>query len=241
MLKQTAIPQHVAIIMDGNRRWAKQHLLPRQQGHRAGINAVRVALEQCLKHGVQILTLFVLSSENWRRPPQEIRVLSRLLLKSLQTELPALQAQGVRVSIIGERNRFNSALQAEMVAVEQATQHNTCLRLILAMSYGGRWDICQAIKQLICQVEQGSLPLEAITPELITQHLSTKDLPEPDLLIRSSGEQRLSNFLLWQLAYTELYFTETLWPDFNVHTFNAALQAYAQRSRRFGLLSRAVS
>ncbi len=226
---------HVVIIMDGNGRWAKQRLLPRKMGHRAGAKAVRPIIEHCIKRNVKVLTLFAFSSENWQRPIDEVETLMELFLENLQKELPTLQNNNIRLRIIGERQHLNSHLQTKIAEVETVTENNTALTLVLAVSYGGRWDICQAVQKLAKAVQENKLLPDAITEDLITQNLSLADLPEPDLLIRTSGEQRISNFLLWQLAYTEFYFTETLWPDFDEDAFDVALNAYQQRVRRFGL------
>ncbi len=231
----TSILNHLAIIMDGNGRWAKKRFLPRKLGHRAGARVVRELIEWCVKRDIKVLTLFAFSSENWQRPTEEVETLMELFLENLEKELPTLQHNNIRLRLIGERQQLNPTLQQRIAEVETATVNNTALQLILAVSYGGRWELCEAMRQLAEQVAAGNLTPSEITPELITAHLATHDLPEPDLLIRTSGEQRISNFLLWQLAYTELYFTDILWPDFNEQELDKALQIYQQRTRRFGL------
>jgi undecaprenyl diphosphate synthase len=227
-------PIHIAIIMDGNRRWAEKRLLPRQMGHRAGAKAVRLLIESCVKKSIPYVTLFAFGSENWNRPEKEVSTLLELFLENLEKELPTLQKNNIRLKIIGERARLSSVLQTKIQEVEEQTAGNTALHLILAISYGGQWDICQAVRKLADQVKEGSLSSEAITPILFEATLSTETLPQVDLLIRTSGEKRLSNFLLWQLAYAELYFTDVLWPDFDEATLEQALLEYRQRKRRFG-------
>ncbi|HWQ94159.1 MAG TPA: isoprenyl transferase [Gammaproteobacteria bacterium] len=228
------LPKHIAIVMDGNGRWAKRRMLPRIAGHRAGQEAVRRVVRGCAERGVQALTLFAFSSENWRRPEQEVSLLMELFLRALQSEVGDLHKNSIRVRVIGERSAFAPSLQREIEAAEQLTQANTGLSLVIAANYGGRWDITQAARQIACRVEQGQLRAEQVTTEVLASCMALHDLPEPDLLIRTAGEQRISNFLLWQLAYTELYFTDTLWPDFDIPDLEQALAAYASRQRRFG-------
>ena len=235
------IPQHIAIIMDGNGRWAKKRLLPRKAGHHAGAKAVRIIIEACAKRNIKNLTLFAFSSENWQRPADEVETLMDLFLSRLHSELPQLQENQIRLQIIGDRSAFSVELCQRMREVEQLTQGNTRMRLVLATGYGGRWDICQATQRMVQAVQQGQLQVEEINETTLSDYLTTSGLPEPDLLIRTSGEQRLSNFLLWQLAYSELYFTDILWPDFDEQALQHALASYTQRCRRFGFTQEQIS
>jgi undecaprenyl diphosphate synthase len=228
------VPAHVAIIMDGNGRWAKQRRLPRIAGHRAGVEAVRAIVEACAVRGVRVLTLFAFSSENWRRPEAEVSLLMDLLLTSLQREVARLHDNKVRLRFIGERSAFNPKLIEMMDQSERLTAGNDGLTLVIALNYGGRWDMVQAMQQLAQRVAAGELTPAAIDAGLIESQLCLRGLPEPDLFIRTGGEQRISNFLLWHLSYTELYFTATLWPDFDARAFDAALASFAARQRRFG-------
>jgi undecaprenyl diphosphate synthase len=232
--KRGAMPAHVAIIMDGNGRWAKQRHLPRIAGHRAGVEAVRAIVEACAVRGVRVLTLFAFSSENWRRPEAEISLLLDLLLTSLQREVARLHDNKVRLMFIGERSEFSAKLVAMMSQAEKLTAANEGLTLVIALNYGGRWDVTQAVRQLARRVEAGELRADDIDAELIESRLCLRGLPEPDLFIRTGGEQRISNFLLWHLSYTELYFTPTLWPDFDALALDDALASFAGRQRRFG-------
>jgi undecaprenyl diphosphate synthase len=228
------LPRHVAIIMDGNGRWARKRLLPRVAGHQAGVDAVRGVVESCAKKGIKVLTLFAFSSENWRRPPSEVGLLMELFLQTLKREVKRLHSNNVRLRVIGERTAFDPKLQLRIAEAEETTRNNTGLTVVIAANYGGRWDIAQAARSLAQKVEAGQLKSADITSEMLDQHLSMSDLPEPDLFIRTGGEQRVSNFLLWQLAYTELYFTDTLWPDFLGAAFDDALLSFSKRQRRFG-------
>ncbi len=228
------VPRHVAIIMDGNGRWAEARKLPRNFGHKAGVESVRRVIEVCLDRGIEVLTLFAFSSENWRRPKNEVGLLMELFLNTLQREINKLHKNGVRLRIIGDRDRFADKLREQIAAGERRTADNTRLTLVVAANYGGRWDITFAARQLCAQVLKGELTLDELTPDRLGSALALADLAEPDLFIRTGGEQRISNFLLWNLAYTELYFTETLWPDFDAPAFLQALQSYAGRQRRFG-------
>lgn len=228
------LPQHIAIVMDGNGRWAKQRYLPRTAGHHEGVKAVRRVIEACVEKKVAVLTLFAFSSENWRRPPAEVKVLMDLFLQALKKEVSRLHKNNIRLRLIGERSAFSPALQQQMAQAEALTEHNTGLQLNIAANYGGRWDIVQAARRLAQQVAEHTLQAADIDEPLLTQTLSLADYPEPDLFIRTGGETRISNFLLWQLAYTELYFTPVLWPDFDQPAFIEALDAYAKRQRRFG-------
>lgn len=228
------LPRHIAIIMDGNGRWAKQRFLPRTVGHRAGVGAVRKTVEQCLTKGIAALTLFAFSSENWRRPPQEVSLLMELFLASLERETQKLHERGVRLRVVGDRSALASGLQESIAASEDLTRENNRLDLVIAANYGGRWDILQAARALAAKTEHGELHAEDIDAQLFESHLALARLPEPDLFIRTGGERRISNFLLWQLAYTELYFTPVLWPDFDEAVLDEALTDYASRQRRFG-------
>jgi undecaprenyl diphosphate synthase len=231
---QSGVPNHVAIVMDGNGRWASQRFLPRFVGHRAGVKAVRKTVEECLNRGIRVLTLFAFSSENWRRPTQEVNLLLELFLLTLDQETESLHTSGVRLLIIGDRSAFSQALQDKIAVAEDMTRHNSRLTLIIAINYGGRWDICQAVRRIAQKVSQCEVRADEITEALIAAHLSLAGYPEPDLFIRTGGEQRVSNFLLWQMAYSEFHFTQTLWPDFDEKAFGDALTDYANRQRRFG-------
>ena len=227
-------PRHVAIIMDGNNRWAKAHRLKGVAGHKAGVDAVKAVVETCAKEGVEVLTLFAFSSENWRRPKDEVSALMRLFLIALEREVRKLHRNNIRLRIIGDRSAFNPALQEHMEKAEALTRDNTRMTLVIAANYGGHWDITQATRKVAEQVKAGQLEPSDITDDLIQEHLSIGDLPMPDLLIRTAGEQRISNFMLWHLAYTEFYFSEVFWPDFKREQMLRALDAYAHRQRRFG-------
>lgn len=226
-LSQASLPRHVAIIMDGNGRWAQRRGGPRAIGHRAGVRAVRKVLRAAGRAGVEVLTLFAFSQENWKRPELEVQLLIQLFLRTLGREAQSMHRNGVRLSFIGDRSGFPPRLQQAMAEAEALTAGNTAIRLVVAVGYGGQWDIVQAAQQLAAQ----GLP---ITAEALEARLQTAGLPLPDLMIRTGGESRISNFLLWQLAYTELYFSGVLWPDFGEAEFAEALQWYAGRDRRFG-------
>lgn len=228
------LPEHVAIIMDGNGRWASQRFLPHLAGHKAGVEATRSAVKFCVKNQIKVLSLFAFSSENWQRPAQEVGYLMDLFLTGLKREAKTLHENHVRVRFIGDRTHFNDKLVRKITDVETLTAQNSGLVLLIAVDYGGQWDICQATQRLAQQVEQGKLSAADFTPERIASQLAFADLPDPDLFIRTSGELRISNFMLWQLAYSELYFTDVLWPDFNEDEFSRALAEYASRERRFG-------
>ena len=228
------LPRHVAIIMDGNGRWALKRHLPRIAGHKAGVETVRGALQFCAAKGIEVLTLFAFSSENWRRPEKEVGLLMELFMTALGREVKKLHKNNIKVKIIGEKSAFNARLQKSIHDAEMLTKDNDGLVLVIAANYGGRWDIAQATKKIASQAASGEIALSDVTPELLQTHLSLHDLPEPDLFIRTGGESRISNFLLWQLAYTELYFTDTLWPDFDDDAFEEALSSFAGRQRRFG-------
>lgn len=231
--KSEAIPRHIAIIMDGNGRWAKKHHLPRFAGHKKGVEAVRDVVKACLERGVSYLTLFAFSSENWRRPEEEVSLLMQLFVRALQHEVKRLGKHGVRLRIVGDLSRFDAKLQKLIVAAETETENNDALHLTIAANYGGRWDILQAVNRL--QMASGGT--EKCSEAELEKYLCMNFAPEPDLFIRTGGEKRISNFLLWQLAYSELFFTDTLWPEFDEPTFNAAIDSYAQRERRFGRTS----
>lgn len=227
-------PRHVAIIMDGNGRWAKGRKLPRIAGHRTGVDSVRKIVRACGKHNVEVLTLFAFSSENWRRPKREVTLLMELFIRALQQEVKSLNKNNVRLRVIGDLTALPPKLQKLIASSEETTKDNTGLTLVIASNYGGRWDITQATKKVAQKVSNGELQPDDITEEIIQQHTCISDLPEPDLFIRTGGEKRISNYLLWQLAYTELFFTEKLWPDFDEVDFSEALESFAGRQRRFG-------
>jgi undecaprenyl diphosphate synthase len=230
-----ALPRHVAIIMDGNGRWARKRLLPRVAGHRAGVTPVRVCIEQCVRQNIAALTLFAFSSENWARPPEEVGSLMGLFLDALDREIDELQSNGVRLRFIGERHNLSQVLQQRIDLAESRTAGNSRLALQIAVSYGGRWDLVEAMRLLAQRCAAGTLLPQDIDESLLSSTLSIADLPDPDLFIRTGGEQRISNFLLWNLAYTELYFTDQLWPDFDAASFQVAMDWFASRNRRFGL------
>lgn len=234
-------PRHIAIVMDGNGRWAQQRALTRAAGHHEGARAVRRVVEACSERGVAVLTLFAFSSENWLRPRPEVDMLMGLFLTTLRREVRRLAAANVRLRFIGERAAFSDTLRRLMQAAEQRTADNTGLTLVVAANYGGRWDIGQASRRIAEEVAAGRLQSSDVTAELVHRYTCLADLPEPDLFIRTGGEQRVSNFLLWQLAYTELYFTDRLWPDFTAADLDAACAAFAGRERRFGQTSEQVA
>ncbi|NOL48977.1 polyprenyl diphosphate synthase [Pelistega europaea] len=231
----TDVPSHVAIIMDGNGRWATERHLPRTAGHIRGVRAVRRAVEYCVRHHIAYLTLFAFSSENWRRPPEEVGLLMKLFVKSLQKEVSKLHKNNIRLRVIGDLSAFSSELQTLIHAAEQQTIKNTGLTLNIAANYGGRWDILQAMRRMI--QERPELLNAEIEASDFEPFLSMADMPEPDLFIRTGGERRISNFMIWQLAYTELFFSDKYWPDFSAADFDEALAWYAQRERRFGRTS----
>lgn len=229
-----AIPKHIAIIMDGNGRWAKRRLLPRIEGHRRGVEAVRQVIRDCAEKGVEYLTLFAFSSENWRRPEEEVSLLMQLFVMALEREVVKLHENEIRFKVIGDLSRFEPRLQQLIKDGERMTENNQRLTLTVAANYGGRWDIMQAANRLLVERPERA---QGFKEEDLTSYLSMAYAPEPDLFIRTGGEQRISNFLLWQLAYAELYFTETLWPDFNAQVLEAAIASYQKRERRFGRTS----
>ena len=229
-----SLPRHIAIIMDGNGRWARSRMLPRPVGHREGVKSVRRVVEACIDKGVRALTLFAFSSENWRRPTEEVSLIMGLFVHTLQKEVNSLDRNGVRLRFIGDRGAFSEDLQALIGKSEMQTRNNTKLDLVIAANYGGQWDITRAFQHLAGKIESGELHAKDITSDVIADEMSMSDLPLPDLFIRTGGEQRISNFLLWQLAYTELYFTDVLWPAFAERQLDEALLWYANRQRRFG-------
>ena len=227
-------PRHIAVIMDGNGRWAKDQGMPRVAGHRKGVEVVKKMVPICGRHGIPYLTLFAFSSENWQRPSTEVKLLIELLTSTLENEIRRLNEHKVRLRIIGDLSRFPTRLQTRVQNAEDLTRNNKALNLTIAINYGGRWDILQACQSIAELVEQKEIAAESVTSALIESHLCTCDLPEPDLFIRTGGDHRISNFLLWQLAYTELYFTDTYWPDFDDKEFEKALDSFSRRQRRYG-------
>ena len=228
------VPQHLAIIMDGNGRWAKRQGKSTSMGHKAGVETVRTVLQLVKDNGIKIVTLFAFSSENWQRPSLEVKALMALFSTYLKNEIQQLHQDGVCVRFIGNRQRFNGSLIEQMDYAEQLTSDNTDTTLVIAVDYGGQWDIANAAKQLAEQVKAGTLEPGQIDETLLDQYIALADLPKPDLCIRTAGEQRMSNFLLWQMAYSEFFFTDTLWPDFGEQEMQAALASYKQRDRRYG-------
>ena len=233
-------PRHIAIIMDGNGRWAQKRFMPRAVGHQAGVKAVRKIVEYCVTNKVEVLTLFAFSSENWRRPTAEVSLLMALFMATLQREINKLDRNNIRLRFIGDRTEFSDKLQQKMAEGEAQTQDNTAMTLIVAANYGGHWDMCQAFQQIAAKIAAGELQNQVISEQLISEHLSTAGLPDPDLFIRTGGEQRVSNFMLWQLAYAEMYFTTTLWPDFDQNSLEDAIKSFKSRQRRFGHTSEQV-
>lgn len=227
-------PRHIAIIMDGNGRWAQKRMMPRIMGHHAGVKTVRKIVEYCAKENIEVLSLFAFSSENWRRPKDEVSLLMELFMSTLQTQVDKLDRNNIRLRIIGDKRAFPEKLQEKIRNAEAQTANNTGLTLVIAANYGGRWDIAQAVQQIAADIQSGKLLAQDVTEELINAHLVTADLPEPDLFIRSGGEERVSNFLLWQLAYTEFFFTDVLWPDFDQDMMQKAIASFKGRQRRFG-------
>ena len=221
--------------MDGNGRWAQKRFMPRIMGHYAGVKAVRKTVEYCSKQkNIEVLSLFAFSSENWRRPKDEVSLLMELFLTTLQGEIDRIDKNNIRLKIIGDKSAFPEKLQDIILKAEFQTQANDGLLLLIAANYGGRWDITQAVNKIISDINSGNLAAQTITEELISQNLVTANFPEPDLFIRTGGEERISNFLLWQLAYTEFYFTENLWPDFDQNELQTAIKSFKSRQRRFG-------
>ena len=227
------VPRHIAIIMDGNGRWAKRRLMPRVAGHRKGVEALRGVIRACAERGVSHLTVFAFSSENWRRPQEEVTLLMELFMRALENEVTRLHENNIRFRVIGDLSGFSGRIQNLIRDAETLTQNNTRLTFTVAANYGGRWDVVQAVRRIMAS----GVAAEAVDETMLAQHLSVADAPEPDLFIRTGGEQRISNFLLWQLAYTELHFTDALWPDFDAQALDAAIASYRNRERRFGRTS----
>ncbi|MGE5319162.1 MAG: polyprenyl diphosphate synthase [Hyphomicrobiaceae bacterium] len=232
----TGVPRHIAIIMDGNGRWAKRRLMPRVAGHRKGVEALRGVIRACAERGVSHLTVFAFSSENWRRPQEEVTLLMELFMRALENEVARLHENGIRFRVIGDLAGFSERIQALIHDAEVLTRDNTRLTFTVAANYGGRWDIVQAVKKLMAE----GVSADEMDEAALARHLSMADAPEPDLFIRTGGEQRISNFLMWQLAYTELYFTDALWPDFGAVALDEAIASYRTRERRFGRTSEQV-
>lgn len=228
------LPRHIAVVMDGNGRWANKRHLPRAAGHKAGVNATRKIVENCAKKNIEALTLFAFSSENWNRPQSEVSNLMALFVSTIMAEVKKLHKKNVCVKFIGDRSRFSEKLQKSIADSEELTKNNSGLRLNIAANYGGRWDIVNACKLLVGEIQEGKQKLEDINEDVFNSFMSLSDVSTPDLLIRTGGEQRISNFLIWQLAYSELYFVDTLWPDFSDVDFETALSWFAGRQRRFG-------
>jgi undecaprenyl diphosphate synthase len=230
----SSLPRHVAVVMDGNGRWANKRHLPRAAGHKAGVKATRAIVENCAKKGIEALTIFAFSSENWNRPKDEVSSLMSLFVSTITAEVKKLDKKNVRVRFIGDRTRFSEKLQQSIEKSEQLTRDNTGLQLNIAANYGGRWDIVNACRRLAQAVKYGAVAVDDIDEEMFDSSISLSEVPAPDLFVRTGGEQRISNFLIWQLAYSELYFVDTLWPDFSDEDFEASLDWYAGRQRRFG-------
>lgn len=230
----SSVPCHVAVIMDGNGRWAERHGLPRIAGHRRGVQSVRDLVRACADKRISYLTLFAFSSENWRRPVAEVRLLMELLTNALENEVKKLHEHHVRLRVVGDLGRFSPRVRMLIRHGEDLTSQNSLLNLTIAANYGGRWDIAQACQQIAKRIRDGDIDPDLVDAQVVEAHLATHFLPEPDLFIRTGGEQRISNFLLWQLAYTELYFADVLWPDFDAAAFDDAIASFARRQRRFG-------
>jgi undecaprenyl diphosphate synthase len=226
--------------MDGNGRWAAKRALPRPAGHRMGVKSVKAIVENCARRGVQVLTLFAFSSENWKRPREEVTMLMSRFLEALDTEVDELHQNGIRIRFIGSLEQLSTALRDRITKAEALTQHNTKMTLVIAVAYGGRWDIGIAARELARRCVAGEMTVDAVDEKSLGELMSLRELPDPDLLIRTGGEQRISNFLLWNLAYTELYFCDTLWPDFGNEELEAAIEHFGRRQRRFGLTSAQV-
>ncbi len=231
------IPKHIAIIMDGNGRWAKKRNLTRIAGHQRGVETVRIIVEACVALGVNVLTLYTFSTENWKRPKVEVSTLMKLIVKSLKKETDELNKNNIKLTTIGDKNSLPELVRKELDNAIAKTANNSKMILNLALSYGGRWELVEAVKNISTQVLTGKISIDAINEELVSNNLTTAGLPNPDLLIRSGGEFRISNFLLWQIAYSEIYITDTLWPDFKCKQLLEAIKDYQKRERRFGLLS----
>ena len=236
----TILPQHIAVVMDGNGRWANKRHLPRVAGHKAGVNATRKIVENCAKNGIKALTIFAFSSENWNRPEAEVTSIMSLFVSTIMAEVKKLHKKNVRVQFIGDRSRFSQKLQKSINESELLTKNNKGLLLNIAANYGGRWDVVNACKSLLAEMRTNNNSIQDIDEECFNSYMSLADIPAPDLFIRTGGEQRISNFLIWQLAYTELYFVDTLWPDFSEQDLSVALAWFAGRQRRFGKTGKQV-
>jgi undecaprenyl diphosphate synthase len=234
---QRDVPRHIAIIMDGNGRWATSRHLPRVAGHAKGVEAVRTVVDACARRGVEYLTLFAFSSENWRRPAEEVSVLMRLFISALEREVAQLDENGIRLQVVGELSAFEPRLRQLITDAIRRTAGNERLTLTICANYGGRWDILQAVRSLLAERPELARQPDLLDEQALAAHLAMAYAPEPDLFVRTGGEQRVSNFLLWQLAYTELYFTDTFWPDFDAVALDRAIASYRQRERRFGRTS----
>ncbi|ORU93096.1 MAG: di-trans,poly-cis-decaprenylcistransferase [Cycloclasticus sp. symbiont of Bathymodiolus heckerae] len=234
---QGEIPKHIAIIMDGNGRWAVRQNKPRAFGHKAGVDALKTTIESCAAYGVEVLTVFAFSSENWRRPAKEVDVLMKLFMLTLKSQVRRLHKNNIRLKIIGDRFRFSEALQGKIKEAETLTHQNTGLTLIIAANYGGHWDVEQAAQKMFEHASSKDVPITTLE---LKDFLSTADVVVPDLFIRTGGEKRISNFLLWQIAYSELYFTDTLWPDFDKDALDSAIKCFSSRQRRFGQTSEQI-
>lgn len=232
---QGAVPRHIAVIMDGNGRWAAKRALPRPAGHRMGVKSVKAIVENCARLGVEVLTLFAFSSENWKRPREEVTMLMGRFLEALDTEVEEIHQNGIRIRFIGNLEQLSTALRDRIAKAEALTRANTRMTLVIAVAYGGRWDIAVAARELARRAVAGEITLDAIDETSLGALVALSDSPDPDLLIRTGGEQRISNFLLWNLAYTELYFCDTLWPDFGAAELGLAIEHFGRRQRRFGL------
>jgi undecaprenyl diphosphate synthase len=231
----SGVPRHIAVIMDGNGRWARARALPRTAGHGMGVRSVKQIVENCARRGVEVLTLFAFSSENWKRPKEEVSMLMNRFLEALESEVDELHGNQIRIRFVGSLDQLSPSLRERMNAATALTQGNCRMTLVIAVAYGGRWDITNAARSLAARCARGELQPEQITERAIESELTLAGLPDPDLLIRTGGEQRVSNFLLWNLAYTELYFCDTLWPDFGDRELQAAIDHFGRRQRRFGL------
>ena len=228
------VPRHVAVIMDGNNRWAKKRFMPGVAGHKAGVDAVRAVVETSVEQGVEVLTLFAFSSENWRRPEKEVNALMQLFIVALEREVKKLHKNNIRLMIMGDKTAFQQKIQDLITQAEQLTADNDRMTLVIAANYGGQWDIANAAKRIAQDVEAGKLKAEDITEQVFHKYTWLNELPAPDLMIRTGGEERISNFMLWQTAYSEFYFSDALWPDFKQQEYKKALAAFANRVRRFG-------
>lgn len=228
------VPSHIAIIMDGNGRWAKKRLLNRVKGHEKGVKTVRTVVSASREIGIAHLTLYAFSTENWQRPKNEVNALMALLVKFLKSEKKEMMDKNIRLNAIGQIERLHEDVQQELDKTMVLTKKNSGMQLNLALSYGGRWEIVQMVRRIALKVKEGRIDADLITPEIISKHLCTNSIPDPDLLIRTSGEMRISNFLLWQIAYTEIFVTDTLWPDFTKDEYFSIIKTYQKRERRFG-------